>query len=107
MLVTGAAAKAACRGLLIGTADTGAEFGPAVDCAGDYRDLAWDVSNCILASMAAVWSEQYTEKLLASAQIARDLGTDMNPAVMLILAFYFAAPHMGEIAKTAIERMKR
>ena len=24
---------------------------------------------------------------------------DMNPAVMLILAFYFAAPHMGDIAK--------
>ena len=60
-----------------------------------------------LASMLAVWVGQYTEKLLASAGIARDLAGDMNPAVMLILAFYFAAPHMGEIAKTAIERMKR
>ena len=60
-----------------------------------------------LASILAVWAERYTEKLVASAKIARDLATDMNPAVMLILAFYFAAPHMGEIAKTAIERMKK
>ena len=60
-----------------------------------------------LASMLAVWRAQYTEKLLACAEIARDLANDMNPAVMLILAFYFAAPHMGEIAKTAIERMRK
>ena len=59
-----------------------------------------------LTSMLAVWRVQDTEKLLACAEIARDLANDMNPAVMLILAFYFAAPHMGEIAKTAIERMK-
>lgn len=31
--------------------------------------------------------------------IAKSAAADMNPAVMLILAFYFAAPHMGDIAK--------
>jgi hypothetical protein len=26
----------------------------------------------------------------------------MSPAVMLILAFYFAAPHMGDFAKAVV-----
>lgn len=30
---------------------------------------------------------------------------EMNSAVMLILAFYFAAPHMGDIAKAVTGRM--
>lgn len=39
------------------------------------------------------------EKLAAAAALMRSGAEDMNPAVMLILAFYFAAPHMGDIAK--------
>lgn len=41
-------------------------------------------------------------KALEVATIARDSAGDMSSAVMLILAFYFAAPHMGDIAKAAI-----
>lgn len=38
-------------------------------------------------------------KINAAGNVVRDAAADMNPAVMLILAFYFAAPHMGDIAK--------
>ena len=57
----------------------------------------------VLCSMAAVFTDSVgtvtTEKVNAIGQIAQEAAVDMNPAVMLILAFYFAAPHMGDIAK--------
>lgn len=39
------------------------------------------------------------EKVSQVGVIAKAAAMDMNPAVMLILAFYFAAPHMSDIAK--------
>ena len=57
----------------------------------------------VLVSMVAVFTNDSgavtSEKLLAVSAIAQESAIDMNPAVMLILAFYFAAPHMGDIAK--------
>ena len=58
-----------------------------------------------LASILAVWLAGHEAEFHASAQIARELASDMNPAVMLILAFYFAAPHMGDLAKLTIQKM--
>ena len=43
-------------------------------------------------------------KLQEVSMIASDSANDMNGAVMLILAFYFAAPHMGDIATAAINK---
>ena len=60
-----------------------------------------------LASVLAVWLSGSEAQFHASAQIARELAADMNPAVMLILAFYFAAPHMGDLAKVAIQKMQK
>jgi len=40
-----------------------------------------------------------SDKITAVGLISKDAAADMNPAVMLILAFYFAAPHMGDIAR--------
>ena len=57
-----------------------------------------------LASVLAIWVSGHKEAFHASAEIARELAADMNPAVMLILAFYFAAPHMGDIAKSVMQR---
>lgn len=42
------------------------------------------------------------EKVGQVGIIAQQAAMDMNPAVMLILAFYFAAPHMGDIAKAVV-----
>lgn len=57
----------------------------------------------VLFSMIAVWVDD-PGKLQESAAIAQTSANDMNPAVMLILAFYFAAPHMGQIASSVVEK---
>lgn len=59
----------------------------------------------VLSNMVAVWWVSAAEQLNATGDIGLQAAADMNPAVMLILAFYFAAPHMGSIATAAIERM--
>lgn len=57
----------------------------------------------VLAQMVAVFIDNVgvvtASKVTAIGSIAQNAAIDMNPAVMLILAFYFAAPHMGDIAK--------
>ncbi len=57
----------------------------------------------VLAGMVAIFVNDdgvvTADKLNAVGAIAKSAAMDMNPAVMLILAFYFAAPHMGDIAK--------
>jgi len=58
----------------------------------------------VLFNMVAVFSEQSAEQFVAVSTIAQDSANDMNGAVMLILAFYFAAPHMGDIAKAALTK---
>lgn len=42
--------------------------------------------------------------LTLAAKLTAEAGESMIGAVMLILGFYFAAPHMGGIAKAAIEK---
>lgn len=47
------------------------------------------------------------EKIMQVGGIAQNAASNMNPAVMLILAFYFAAPHMGDIAKAVTNRFTK
>jgi hypothetical protein len=65
----------------------------------------------VLCSMVAVFTDAAgvvtDEKVNAVGTIAQEAATDMNPAVMLILAFYFAAPHMGDIAKAVTGRFTK
>lgn len=57
----------------------------------------------VFCGMVAVFTNEAgvitAEKINMVSAIAKNSAMDMNPAVMLILAFYFAAPHMGDIAK--------
>lgn len=48
-----------------------------------------------------------SDKINQISIIAKGGAIDMNPAVMLILAFYFAAPHMGDIAKAVTGRFTK
>jgi len=57
-------------------------------------------------NVAAIWATAAQEKIIESAALIGDRATEMNGAMMLILGFYFAAPHMGQIVNTAIERFK-
>lgn len=43
-------------------------------------------------------------RITAAAAIIGDRATELNGAIMLILAFYFAAPHMGGIVEGAMAK---
>ena len=47
------------------------------------------------------------DKFKEASSIAKSTAFDMGPAVMLILAFYFAAPHMGDIAKAVTGKFSK
>lgn len=55
---------------------------------------------CIVIAM---WVSE-PEKWDGSAEALRTGASDMSSAVMLILAFYFAAPHMGDIVKAVTKK---
>jgi len=54
-------------------------------------------------SIAAVWSDN-TEKLMQSAEVIQDNIGQMTGAMMLLLGFYFAAPHMSGIVEAALTK---
>ena len=55
----------------------------------------------VVTSFIAIFvgSDVTVNKLLAASALSKNSAIELNNAVMLILAFYFAAPHMGDIAK--------
>ena len=54
-------------------------------------------------SMLSVWMET-PANYVASAKIMGDYANQMNGAMMLILGFYFAAPHLGKIVDGAMAK---
>ena len=64
-----------------------------------------------LFKMLAVFSDDIGNvtavKLSEVSIIAKEVAMDMNSPVMLILAFYFAAPHMGDIAKAVTNKFTK
>ena len=58
----------------------------------------------IAGSVAVFWHDA-AGQLQALAALQLQSADNMSPAVMLILAFYFAAPHMSEVVKAFTERM--
>ena len=63
--------------------------------------LAQYMISVLASSVALFWLDK-TKELNALSKIQIDAANEMSPAVMLILAFYFAAPHMGDFAKAVI-----
>ena len=65
--------------------------------------MAW-LGQYIIAmflSVISVWADK-PQQFLDSAEIIGQYAQGMNNAVMLILAFYFAAPHMGKVVETVL-----
>lgn len=58
------------------------------------------------ASIAIFWTDK-AERLNDLSELMLKSADDMSPAVMLILAFYFAAPHMGDFAKAIVGGFSR
>jgi hypothetical protein len=59
----------------------------------------------IASSLAIFWNTK-AQQLNELAKLQLESANDMSPAVMLILAFYFAAPHMGDFAKAVVGRFQ-
>jgi hypothetical protein len=59
----------------------------------------------IASSIAIFWNAK-AQQLNELAKLQLESANDMSPAVMLILAFYFAAPHMGDFAKAVVGRFQ-
>ena len=49
-------------------------------------------------------NEALALQLGAAADVIGERATQMNGAMMLILGFYFAAPHMGKITEVAMQK---
>lgn len=62
-----------------------------------------DIVLAQVAGAVAIFVDE-SAKIEALAKFMMDGAMQMNNAVMLILAFYFAAPHMGDIAKAVTGR---
>jgi hypothetical protein len=60
-----------------------------------------------LASSLAVFFTESAGQLNALAALQLQSADNMSPAVMLILAFYFAAPYMGGVVTAFTERMTK
>lgn len=54
----------------------------------------------------SVWTtdRSLTGKLMGSSELLDARSAEMQSAVLLILGFYFAAPYMGDIAKSALTK---
>lgn len=56
-----------------------------------------------IAGMVAVFADE-PDKLRMLAEVARGNADEMSGPIMLILSFYFAAPHMGVLAKGVLAK---
>lgn len=63
------------------------------------------INVAMVAEMAAIWADD-AARAVAVGDVAFRYADLMVSPVMLVMAFYFAAPHMGDIAKAAMGRMK-
>ena len=62
-------------------------------------------SGAMMIGLVAIWTVPETsEKLIEMTTILHSAGDDMSGPFMLVLGFYFAAPHMGGIASAVIGR---
>lgn len=59
----------------------------------------------VALSIAIFWEDK-SDQLTKLATVQTTNAGDMSSAVMLILAFYFAAPHMGDFAQAIVGRFK-
>lgn len=56
----------------------------------------------------APWvSKETGEKLRESAEMLKEASSGMDPHVTLILAFYFAAPHLGKVIGPVLGAMQK
>lgn len=58
-------------------------------------------------SLCAVFLDEYHDDLIRAAEVTTSQAESMVGAVMLILSFYFAAPHMEKVVGAAMSRFSK
>jgi hypothetical protein len=58
----------------------------------------------MLLDAISVWMESYTEQLITTADNIRAGGEQVTGAMMLVLGFYFAAPHLDKVVGVAMNK---
>ena len=68
--------------------------------------IVWLIMYCVSWVMAALapWLTEHADKLLESSVVIAERAESMNGAMMLILGFYFCAPHMSSIVGSAMNK---
>ena len=70
--------------------------------------FTWLIMYLISAALnvAVIWisNASIVANIQKSADVIGDRATEMNGAMMLILGFYFAAPHLGDIVNVAMTK---
>jgi hypothetical protein len=68
--------------------------------------MTWLLMYILSAALdvSAVWLVSKADQLNTSSMLIGDRAEQMNGAMMLILGFYFAAPHMSGIVTAAMEK---
>jgi hypothetical protein len=59
----------------------------------------------VVARFLGIWIEKASVQLKESAELFGSRATDMQDAVWLIMLFYFAAPHMGQVINVLMDRV--
>lgn len=63
----------------------------------------WMYLIAAIAGMVAVFADE-PEKMRLLAEVARGNADEMSGPIMLILSFYFAAPHMADLTKGVLAK---
>ena len=68
--------------------------------------MMWGTMHGIKTVLAVIapWNPNKSTKIMESVSALEEATTQLNGAMMLILAFYFAAPHMGSIVEGALNK---
>lgn len=68
------------------------------------RVWLWQMILGMAFAVASVWAKE-PDRLLATAGIMQGYAAEMGAIVMIIVLFYFAAPHMGEALNILLQRL--
>ena len=58
----------------------------------------------VVCQMVVVFVPEKVQELIALSTISKEAAIELNPAAMLILAFYFAAGNISDIAKAIFKK---
>ena len=71
--------------------------------------LIWAIQYvaAMLIDASSIWMVEYQKELVDTADSIREGGEQVTGAMMLVLGFYFAAPHLDKVVGGAMSRFSK